>query len=545
MGIDQTYKNIQRLRQIATVFGAHGFSQVLEQIGLSKLVSWDKKSVADEKLSVAIRLRMALDELGPTFIKLGQTLSLRADILPPDFIVELKKLQDDASPFSVEEVVEQIEKELGAKLSDVCDKFEDIPVGAASLAQVHRAKLKTGEDVVFKVRRPGIKKLIDTDLSILYTLARMMERYIPVAAVVNPLEVVDEFSRTLRQELDFANEAGNIERFSQNFESEEKVHFPKVFWEFTGRRILTMSYVDGIKLSDLNALDEASLDKKTIALLGARAFMKMVFIDGFFHGDIHGGNVFAVDGDSIGIIDCGVSGHMDPRLVAEVASLFTSLIARDFESVARIYIDLGGSSARVDERAFASDLRRVIEPLMGRSLKDIQTGPLFVELAQLALKHRVKVPRDVLLLARSITSMEGLGRQLDPEFDAMAVASEFAKIVIAERYRPEQIVTELLKLGHDISTLGKNAPKQLQGFMRRLERDELATDIRVRDRRTWKLFERLGTRVALAVMFSGGLISIAVDSSSEIGFAGVFGYFVTFASLLGLGVSFIRDGDRL
>lgn len=544
MGIDQTFKNIQRLSQIAGVFGAHGFSQVMKQIGLLKLVKVESKPESSVNLSAAVRLRMAFDELGPTFIKLGQTLSLRSDLLPPDFIAEFKKLQDNASPFAVADVRHQIEKELETSIEEFCESLDETPIGAASLAQVHRARLKSGEDVVIKVRRPGIEDQIDTDLSILYTIARMLDRYMPLTAVVDPLEVVDEFARSIRQELDFAGEAGNLERFAKNFADDDKVHFPQVFWKYTGRRVLTMSYIDGVCLKNIDKLDELGIDKKAFGKLGARTFMKMIFMDGFFHGDIHGGNLFAMRDNSIGIIDCGIVGKLDRHIVAQTASIFVSLLTRDFDSVARIFIDLGGAKSGVNEREFARDLRSVIEPLMGLSLKDISTGEVFFRLTQVALKHRVRLPRETLLLARSISGIESIGRELDPEFDAMSVGREFAGNVIAERYSPQNIASDLVQIGRDLTTLGRNMPKQLESFLRRLERDELAFDLRVRDVNTWKLLDRIGSRIAMAVLFVGGLITISLNSDKPLSMTDFLGYLTVIGSLSGFVFSVIKGKDR-
>lgn len=544
MKLNQTFKNIKRLQQIVAVFVRHGFSQVVEAAGLDRFIkgeTYDQK----EKLSAPVRLRMAFEELGTTFVKLGQMLSIRPDLVPREFVEEFVKLQDKVSAVGMSEIRGQIERELDTKLENVYANFQQECIGSASIGQVHRARLIDGREVVVKVRKAGIEDIIETDLSILFILANLLDRYFLSMAVINPVAIVDEFARTIHEELDFIHEAQNLKRFRDNFEENENVVIPDVVWEFTGKRVLTMEYLDGVPLNDVQTLTAKGHDLKKLADIGIESFFQMVFEDGFFHGDIHGGNILVLKGDRIGIIDCGVAGRLDDRLLEEVASLFIALVMRDFRAMARSYLRM--SILRRDSispEALARDLNRIIEPIMGLELNRIDSRELMLNLAGIAQKHRLQVPQELLLLFRAIISLETMGRDLDPEFDVLAAASKFARRVVIDRYRPERLLVDLVGVLRDLADLGRDMPSQLSGVLRQAEAGNLGIDVKVREKDTVKLVKREVYRIVFAILTAGGAVTVGMThGSGSVGISGVIGSMTFLSGVIGLGY-LILSGKR-
>ena len=536
MKIDQTFKNIKRLQQIGTVLATHGFQGVMTKLGLDGLIKFQKVSGEHGGLSMPERLRLAFEELGTTFVKLGQMLSIRPDLIPRDFVEEFKKLQDQVPPFGIEGVRRQIEKELEVTVEEAFAEFDPEPVGAASIAQAHKAVLADGGEVVVKVRRPGIHRQIETDLSILFSLANLLDRSFAQSAVINPLAIVDEFANVIRFELDFMREAQNIERFHRDFEGDGRVVIPEVVWGLTGRRVLTMGYIDGIPLKNVKELEEKGWDLRKLADVGMQTFLDMVFKHGFFHGDIHGGNILVLGEEKIGLIDFGIAGQLDERLLEDVASLLISLVSKDFRNAARHYLRISSSGqSSVSADAFARDIRRVIEPLMGLSLKQVNSPELLMNLAQIAQRHRLQVPQELLLLFRAIVTLDAIGRELDPDFDVLDSAGKFARTIIVNRYRPERLAVDLLTVLRDLADLGRDMPAQVKTILARAEDGGIGVDVRLRDRVALESLRREGLRIAGAVMLAGGGVTLAiVHASEDFGISGLIGLGLLIAGAAGL-----------
>ena len=546
MKLNQTFKNIKRLRQIALVFARHGFRQVIEEIGLDRLANFKVPEEGEKRLSMPVRLRKAFEELGPTFVKLGQMLSIRPDLIPREFVEEFRKLQDNVTGLDFPVIRQRVEEAFDAPLDKLFSEFDEKPVGAASIAQVHRAVLVDGGQVVVKVRRPGIRRQIETDLSILFILADLLERYFTALAVVNPTAIVDEFARTILEELNFIHEGQNIKRFHSNFEEDEYVVIPEVVWELTNRRVLTMSFLDGFPLREVERLDELEWNRRRLADIGMDAFFKMVFTDGFFHGDIHGGNILVLERDRIGLIDFGVTGTFDDRLLEEVASLFLSLITRDFRSLARNFLRMSTSGRKqVSPDAFSRDLQQVIEPIMGLELSQIDSAELLMSLAGVAQRHQVRIPHELLLLFRAIISMEALGRELDPEFDVISAASSYARTVIIDRYRPEKLLGDLITALRGLADLGRDMPGQMQTILKRAEEGSLGVDVHLNNDQTRRTLSRESWRIASSVLTAGGAIGLAtIHSSPSFGMAGLVSLATFIAGGVGLGWLLITHHDR-
>ncbi len=538
MKINQAFKNIKRLQRIGTVLVAHGFGPFLDESGLLRFIPFVGSKPGGQTASIPVGLRRSFEELGTTFVKLGQMLSIRPDLIPQEFIVEFRKLQDQLPPVDVNEIRAQVEKELDLPLEEAYDDFQPLPIGAASIAQVHRARLKDGTEVVVKVRRAGIREEVETDLSILFAVADILDRYWGERAPINPRAIVNEFASVVRRELDFIREAQNIERFFQNFEEDENVVIPTVFWPLTGRRVLTMSYLCGTPLREVEELRKQGRDLKRLARVGVETFFKMVFRHGFFHGDIHGGNVLVLDEGVIGIIDFGVVGRLDGRLLEDVASLFLSLVTRDFRALARQYLRIAADGGNADPEELARELQSVIEPLLGLSLAKIDAGAVLMDLAGVAQRHRLQVPQDLLLLFRAITTLDAIGRELDPDFDVIEAASEFAGSIMVDRYKPERLLVDLVGAIRDLADLGRDMPGQLSGIMRQAERGKLGVGVHVHDRRTLSALKREGWRVSTAILAVGGALTLGLSQvSGSFGFAGFLGLLLLLGGGAGIVIS--------
>ena len=548
MKINRTFKNIKRLQEIATVFGTHGFSQVIEDVGLGRFVPTKDVDPDSKSRPAPTRLRMAFDELGPTFVKLGQMLALRPDLIPADFATEFKKLQDHARPLPFAEIKRQIEDEFECEPELLFGVIDEKPLGQASIAQVHRATLADGHEVVIKVRRTGIEAVIECDVSLLFTIAKLLDDYVPAVGVYNPVGIVNEFARVIRSELDFMQEAQHIELFRKNFAGSETVVIPEVFWDLTGNRVLTMSYLDGIPLSRIEAVREAGHDTRAIAEAGARAFLKMVFIDTYFHGDIHGGNVLVLKDGRLGFLDFGIVGHLDSRLLRDVATLFLAVLARDFRGVARTALNMSSSTSEhhVSAEAFARDLEAVLEPLLGLALKDIQSAQVFEQLTTVARRHGLQIPQDLILLGRALGSLEGLARELDPDFNVFDKLGEYAGPVIAERYKPERLMGDLLSGLRELADLSRDLPGQVQSLLRNAEQGHFAVEVKLRDKALFAALRREGYRLTSAILLGGGAVAVAIAQTREsCGLSGALGTILILTGSLGFLLTLLRDFKKL
>src|SRR3990167_444395 len=340
--VKKTYQNIQRLRNVTNVLIKHGFGSLVDQLNLQHYISLGKRIITFKKYesekevhTIPERLRLAFEELGPTFIKLGQILSSRPDLIPQNFAEEFKKLQDKVPPFSASESKKHIEEELNVKTDEIFSSFNETPTAAASIAQVHNATLLTGERVIVKVQRPGLRQIMDSDISILFYLANLIERYLPHGKLYNPTGIVEEFSRTIRRELNFNLEGSNATKFKRYFEGDNTVYIPMVFWSYTTNDILTMERIDGIPIHEIKKLEDAGYNKKLIAKNGVNAFLKQILEFGLFYADPHPGNFLIMEGGRIGIVDFGIVGNIDDDMAESLANTFLSMVELDYDKIGR------------------------------------------------------------------------------------------------------------------------------------------------------------------------------------------------------------------
>ena len=466
--IRSAFQDLNRLRQIAIIAGKYGFADFLERSGLRKIVP-DAKIEGDaaaQSLTFARRFRMMLAELGPTFVKLGQVLSTRGDLLPADFIEELSTLQDKVPPFEMEDVRKQIVAAFGRPLEELYDEFDPKPIAAASMAQVHKAKTKDGIEVVVKVQRPGITERMRADLSVLHAIARALEAVIEEVSVTSPTTIIEEFDKAVHEELDFLNEASNVRAFLKAHVDHPHVRIPKVYDELTGRTVLTLEFLDGPKLSSAQ-LDEAG-KKKLAGIILEEAF-KQLFEDGLFHGDPHPGNLLILDGPVLALIDFGLVGRVTHQMQEALIALILAVALKDSESVARQLYRLGTADSRANLHTFKSDIDAILNAYLPTSIADVNAKALVRDLLNLAVKYRVKVPREYAILARASVAIEGILRSLYPEMPIGEIFMPYAKKMMAERYDPAQLQGNALKTLMRLQSAASDLPLQLQQIILDLE----------------------------------------------------------------------------
>lgn len=473
-------RNAGRLREILGVFARHGFTDITERMGLDRFVPARLTSLIaeDSDRPSEERLRIAFEQLGPTFIKLGQVLAARPDLMPESFVDELKKLQDDVRTLPFETVKTVVEKELGKSLSEAFRSFEEKPIAAASIAQVHGAVLHSGESVVLKIQRPGLELVINQDIALIEFLAKLLEKYVPESRIFGPTILVNEFFRTLKLELDFNIEANNIARITEGLREFTDVRVPKVYKEFSTKRILTLERFYGIPLTNIDEVRRQGHDLKRLNELGARAFFKTVVKDGVFHGDLHGGNIFVLADGKLGLIDFGIVGRLSRRSRGQFAAMVIAIMTEDFEALCYQYAELGSAGPAVDFEGFQREVRNALSPYLGLKAKEINSGQILIEATKIATKYQIRVPGDWMLVFKALFTVEGLGRALDPDFDMIALGRELMSGIVKDQVSPEHIAKDAAWVAKDLMALGLVLPRQIRWMFRKWNADGFAFEIK-------------------------------------------------------------------
>ncbi len=391
-------------------------------------------------------------------------------------------------------------------------KIYEQPLASASIAQVHEATLPDGSRVVLKIQRPEIRRMVETDISILSFLAKLLERYVPETRIIGPTNVVDEFFRTISLELDFHIEANNVVKIAKNMAVLDDIVVPKVFREFSTSRLLVLERLHGIKFNDRRGLELSGIDKHAIVLAGARAFFRSIMIDGLFHGDLHGGNLFLLPGNKIGMIDFGIVGRLSQRSRDQLANMFVALITEDYENLCFQYAELGAMDASIDFDAFQRDIQNTLSPYLGLNLSEVNSGRVFIEATKTATRYNIKVPSEWMLVFRALLTLEGLGRSLDPQFDMLAVAQELAKDLVRTQFSPKRFQKDLLWIAKDTGALLKILPRQLRWMIRKFNRNDFALEIRSTDiQGLSERVEKGSRRIAAALVAVGFCIAWAIS----------------------------------
>ena len=513
----QAVQDLKRLREISAVVVRHGFGELWDRARI-----WDvlgrrddsqRPSAEELRATTARRFKDTLAELGPTFIKLGQILSSRPDILPKDFIDELTQLQDRAAPMPVELVFQLIEQGLGKPAHQLFAAIDPEPMASASIAQVHRARLASGEDVVVKVQRPFIEKQIKSDTDLLTYLARFLEGVVEETGIYTPTGIVAEFRGAMLLELDFENEARNIDDFAKNHQGRPTVVVPKLYRELSCRTVITLEELKGQKLKDV--LDDWQLPgRKQLARHILDASFNQLFKDGLFHGDPHPGNLIVLEGNRLGLIDFGLVGRLTKGMQESIILLVLAISLKDPDTVARLLYKVGVPDERINLHQFRHHIHDILERYLGLKLSEVDSGALMSELVDLAMKYKIKIPREYAVLSKAAATTEGIIRQLDPELDVTEVALPYAKQLLYERYNPSSMSGGMLRVLLQLQGFLQDTPQQLSQILMDLEGGKFHVTVRNEE------LTRLNANVkALGVLLFAGMIAagLIVGAFSMVG----------------------------
>ncbi|GAB4364115.1 MAG: AarF/UbiB family protein [Spirochaetales bacterium] len=506
----KTQRHFNRYREIISVLIKYGFGDIIQHP--ARLVH-PAQVVRNLKISRWERIRRVLEELGITFIKLGQLLSNRPDLLPLELIEELEKLQSDVPPFPTEEAIRMIEQEYGEPLQTRFLDFSQVPIAAASIAQVHTAVLPTGESVVVKIQRPGLEEIVRTDLEIMRTIAHIIQGLFFKSEVIHPLSIIDEFGRSLERELDFWVEAFHMERFATLFAENPHVYVPRIYKEYTTRRILVMERIHGIRVTDIPALRAAGNHPKRIARFGAEVVLEQVFRHGFFHADPHPGNMFVLENDRICFIDFGMMGVILPRHREILNEIMVAMIDRDERRMARGLLELANRKTIPDIAKLEYDLFELLELYGNRPIKEVRLGELIQRLLRLILHYHIPLPQGFFLLSKALVTIEGVGLQLDPDFNLLIQMEPLVRKMFRMEFSPEALMKEARRQSLQIVTLLRSWPFDLKEIIEKVKEGRLVLELDSKNLvpilREWDVISnRLSFSIVLAALVVGSSIVI-------------------------------------
>lgn len=534
-------RDIGRLHDIASILIRYGFGDMVRRMGLAnaleragRALHWNE---AEElaHLEPPARVRRALEEMGPTFVKLGQVLATRVDLFDPEWIAEFGKLQDSAPAAPWADIRQQLTEDLGAPPEEVFATFDPEPLAAASIAQVYRARLEDGSEVVVKVRRPGIRPIIEADLRWLSRLAAITETESPELRSFHPQEVVRQFTQSLRRELDFAGECRNAERIAENFAGYSDMDvpsaeasaamaetapepqpalpvilIPRVHWHWTGERVCVQEFIDGISGRKLKAVDQAGLDRKILARRGAHAVLKMIVEDGFFHADPHPGNVFYLPGNRIAFIDFGMIGRLTEERRDQLIRLLLGLVKHEPRRVTDVMLDWTGDGA-VDEAGLMLEIQTFVDQYHGVALKQLKLGAMLSDLVAILRQHRLALPADLALLVKAFITLEGMGRELDPDFDMAGEAMPLLEQALRARYTPAALIKRGWQAAGEALALIADLPHDLSQLLRAARRGRLEIRIDVTHlKRVGNQLDSAANRLVVGIVVAALIIGSSI-----------------------------------
>jgi ubiquinone biosynthesis protein len=520
------FQDFPRLRELVSILIRHGFGEVVRRAGVGTvleragelLTAGEDNSL--KHLDLPVRMRMALEAMGPAFVKLGQVMSTRVDMFPPEWIAELERLQYAVEPAPADAVVAEMTQALGRSPGEVFADFEPVPFASASIAQVYRARLTDGTQVVLKVRRPGIRPVIEADLRILKAVVRIAQREIPELQRFQPLEMIAQFGKSIARELDLALEARNQDRLARNFAADPTVVIPRIHWDYTSSAMNVQDYLEGVPGNDLELVERAGLDRRILAERGADAVLKMILVDGFFHADPHPGNVLYLQGNRIGMLDFGMVGRLSESRRDQIVDLLAALSRRDERGMMNVLLDWTGDAV-VDESRLANDLGELVFTYEHLELKDIQIGQLLGDVSAIMRDHHIVLPADLALLFKALITLEGLGRRLDPGFRLVDHLRPFVRRVIFARYEPGTMTKRLRHGLMDALAAIGGLPSDLTRLVRDARRGRLRIEFDLKrldhfghqiDRST----NRLTLGVVTAALIVGSSIVMTVGGGPEL-----------------------------
>jgi ubiquinone biosynthesis protein len=503
-------RGIRHFGLISRVLIKHGMGEIADRLK-GRTGAKIKSGLPDP-----VRIRKTMEELGPSFIKLGQLMSTRADLFPPEYIDEFTKLQDQVPPVPFDGIRRLIEDELGQPLDQLFDSIDETAMAAASVAQVHTARLKTGEKVAVKVIRPGIEKRIRKDIQVMYYFAARFERSFDLGRIVGAVNLVKEFERTIFRELDMLIEAGNIERFTRSFKDIEEIYIPTVYWDFTSKSVLVMEHIEGVKMDRVDDIRRQGIDPQEVAMIGLRSFSRQLMAAGIFHADPHPGNTLVMPDGRVSLVDFGIVGYLDEETMMQIAHLFLGFAEHDYDMVMEAFEAAGLVDPRtMDLKAFRVDLKDMAEPFYGRSLKTISVKDVYDQTMRLVFKYRIRMPRNLLLLFKTFIQTEALGKILGSEASLLEVTRPYAKRLLQRGYEAHKVMKNV---GRDMKLFGgylRQMPHMAHGLFKRLATEPPKIELShtgLED--TSKKFENSINRLTLGLVVAASLIAASLILNS-------------------------------
>ena len=547
----KTWSQVKRSRQIISVLIKYGLDYFIDQAKISFWLKIKKKPKRFQELTPPKRLRLALEELGPTFVKFGQILSTRPDFLPPDFIKELEKLQDKVPPFSSFQAKKIIKKELNKPLEKLFKKFETKPIAAASLSQVHKAILPNNEVVAVKVQRPGIKEIIELDLKILEDLAGFLEDRLYNGWVYQPKLIVKELKKAIEKEIDFTNEAYNFERFRINFKDIEYIKMPKIYWEMSTAKVLTMEFMEGTKINEITQDKYKNIfEAKKVAKQGAEAILKQILEDGFFHADPHPANLLVQPPATIVMLDVGMVGYLDEETIISGAKLLRAIIDKNSDQVISCLENLGVIIKEFDKNLFRQDLKELFDRYWGIPLKRLEISKFTQDMLRMIVQHHLVLPSNLVLMIKALSMVETTGRQLDPDFDMVSVARPFVKNLWRKKFAPRELLKKSGIVFQESVELIEQLPRDLIDILCKLKEGRLKFNFEYRGlEKLTREIDRSSNRLSFSLIIAALIIGSSLVLQQQVGpfifgysAIGIIGYLL--ASFLGFGliISILRSG---
>jgi ubiquinone biosynthesis protein len=548
-GIKHKIEYLKRYRNILGIMLKYGFGHIVEKLNIEYYFEYGERlffgkgdiNHEKQKLNGPVRLRLVFEELGPTFIKFGQIISTRADMLPIEYIKELEKLQDGVESVDFAYIEKIIEDSYGKPKEEIFKYVAEKPLGSASIAQVHRAILKSGEEIVLKIKKPGIDHIIELDTAILYNIAMIIEKRIPELEYYNPVKIVNEFSSTIKKELDFTREGRNNDIIRTNFRNEKDFIIPKIYWDYTTKNILAMEYIIGETLSEFTANMSVELGKE-LANRGANIFLKQILEDGFFHADPHPGNIFIVNKKEIAFIDYGMVGVLDEENQENLAEILAGVVLRDAEKILVGFEKFGTLPDELNRKALKAEINELLDKYYNITLKNINIGKLMDELYQVVIRHKIYIPATFFLVGKTLMTIDGIARILSPDFDMAEVSKPFVRKLLLQKFSPENLFNKFKAIFDIYKKIGANLPIDISQIFNKIKKDKLQIEVRSRDIADFgRTIDRVINRLAASIIIAGILIGSSMLINSQVGyklqgysilgvsgyiFAGAFGVFL-------------------